>query len=216
MRILVDMDEVLADFVGGALRIHGWTRSRLEQVWSPGTWSIVELMGLTKEEFWAPIEQAGEGFWRCLGELPWMVDLVAWVCSQTNDWYIVTSPSHCLGAYVGKFYWLADRLGKQEAHKRFIPTPDKHLLAKEDVYLIDDREETVRKFSRAGGIGVVFPSRHNRLYSKAQDSVGYLKQLFKERSYGVQVQERERCIQRARQGNPLRKYPRAEVSQPRR
>lgn len=198
MRILLDLDEVLADFVGGALAVHGWTRERLETVWAPGTWSIVEPMGLSLEEFWAPINAAGESFWVGLTPLRWAHDLLRLITEITDDWFIVSSPSQCVGAYSGKARWVQQFLG--DGFDRLVITNHKHLLAKPGVILIDDREESVRKFIAVGGDGLTFPSRHNYLYQYANDPVSYLSHLFKERHDALQVQERQRCLPATRYG----------------
>lgn len=173
MRILLDMDEVLCDFVGGALRVHGWTRKQLEQVWPVGTWSIIEPMGLTHDAFWKRIDAGGARFWRGLDPLPWAHDLIDWVTNTTDDWHIVTTPGHSVDCYVGKVRWLKWFFG--ERFDRFAITPHKHIFAAPHAILIDDKEETVRHFRRAGGRARLFPSRHNSLFEFANDPVGYLK-----------------------------------------
>jgi 5'(3')-deoxyribonucleotidase len=170
------MDEVLVDFVGGALRIHGWTRQRLEQVRPPGSWSIVEPMGMTPAQFWRPINAAGESFWLGLQLLPWASRVVDWVRSVTPDWYIVSSPSSTTSSYAGKLRWLRRYFGRD--FQQFVLTSHKHLLAQPTTLLIDDREETVQQFITAGGEGLLFPSRHNRLWSLADDPVTHLSFLY--------------------------------------
>lgn len=172
MRVLLDIDEVIADFVGGALKVHGWTRAELEAVWEPGTWSIVEPMGLTKETFWAPILKAGPDFWEELDVLPWAAELIATVVSKTKDWWLVTSPGRGgAAAHIGKEAWIKQRFGD---FKRFVVTRHKELSAKPGVVLIDDNAATVQKFVDAGGHGIVFPSRHNYLWPYADNAIAFV------------------------------------------
>lgn len=189
MTILLDLDEVLADFVGGALRVHGWTRERLETVWRPGTWSIVEPMGLTPEAFWEPINAMGDAFWLGLQPLPWAIDVVRIVDSVVDNWYIITSPGHHVSGYTGKIRWLRRFFGM--TFERFVITQHKTLLARAGTLLIDDREDTVKAFEAAGGQGLLFPSRHNTLYRWADDPAKYLsgvlRKMLREQSNGVQV-----------------------------
>lgn len=183
--LLVDMDEVLADFVGGACRVHGWTRDGLEAVWPPGRWSIVEPMGLAEVEFWRPINAAGETFWTDLDQTPdasRVVDLLLRCCGC--DWFVVSSPSFSPSSYSGKVRWLKQFLG--DGWCRLVLTNHKHLLARPDTVLIDDSEENIARFRQAGGGGIIYPSRHNFLHYLAADPVGYVAQQLEER-YGVQV-----------------------------
>ena len=176
-RMILDMDEVMVDFVGGALRAHGWTRKRLYAAWPPGEWDMAAPMGLTLEEFWAPLTAAGENFWTGLEPHPWLPRLLALVEGLTKDWYIVSSPSQCSSCHAGKARWLKTRFGPH--FDRFAITPHKHLFANPDTLLIDDRDETVRRFTDYGGVGLVFPARHNRLHRLADDPVRYLETVLK-------------------------------------
>lgn len=172
MTVLVDMDEVLTDFVEGSLRIHGWTRERLERVWQPGSWSIIEPMGMTADEFWAPINAAGEEFWLGLEPTPWARDLIEGIDRLTCDWYIVSSPSQSPSAYSGKVGWLRRFLN--DGFDRVVITGHKHLLARPGNVLVDDREESVEQFIDAGGQGIVFPSRYNSLHWQAENPVRFV------------------------------------------
>jgi 5'(3')-deoxyribonucleotidase len=193
------MDEVLCDFVGGACRIHGWTRAELEAVWAIGTWSIVEPMGLTIDEFWAPIREAGERFWLELHCLPWFQDLMKLVKSLTGNWYIVSSPAWDPSCYSGKAGWLK-YMFMDYTFDRFVPTPYKDLLARPGSLLIDDKEEAVSSFIRAGGDGIVFPCRHNSFYKFGDDPVGYVSNQLKERTNALSLSERQRCLPATRYG----------------
>ncbi len=175
MRILVDMDEVLADFAGSAAAVHGWTYDHLLDTKPKGQWDMIEPMGLTPDEFWEPIHKLGEKFWVDLKMHPWVTDLIHLVMSVTDDWYVVSCPSQSLAAYTGKIKWLRGIFGQD--FNRFIITSHKHLLAQENVVLVDDREATVKKFIVAGGKGVVFPSPHNHLY-ELDNPVKYVKDWF--------------------------------------
>ncbi|MCK9568818.1 hypothetical protein M0R72_07755 [Candidatus Pacearchaeota archaeon] len=170
LTVLLDMDEVITDFVGAALREHGWTRHRLEKVWTPGTWSIVEPMEMTQQQFWAPIKAAGTDFWAYMNPTPWAEKILGLMSKY--DWMIVTSPSKCAAAGTGKIRWIKQQLG--EDFEDYVITPCKSRLARPDYVLIDDREETVKNFVKAGGRGIVFPSRHNFLH-ECSDPVQYVK-----------------------------------------
>lgn len=190
MYILLDMDEVLVDFVGGALKAHDWTQKRFERVHRLGEWSAASAMGMTEEEFWRPINAEGEKFWLQLHPLPWIHEVLRLVDAAVDEWYIVTSPSQSLAAYSGKALWLRRFFGSK--FDRFVITSHKHLLARSEVILIDDREETIYKFLKAGGEGIIFPSRYNLLHCWARSPAKHLERCLearglKERSNALHV-----------------------------
>lgn len=188
-RILLDLDEVLADFVGGCCRIHGVSREELERHWPPGQWSIVEPLGKAlaekgklaedydwnEDDFWLEINYYSPQFWSTLEPTPWAKELVKLVESFTKDWHIVSAPSRSPESYTGKVRWLKAFFGQR--FDRFALTPHKEIFACHNVVLIDDREENTRKFAEAGGWGVPFPSRHNSKHEKAANALEEVKSV---------------------------------------
>lgn len=164
-RILLDMDEVLVDFVGGALRAHGISREEYLRRATPGEWGMATQLGLTKEEFWGPILRQREEFWERLGWCPWARKLLDIVKNLTSNWYIVTTPGYYPTAYSGKMRFLGSRSGdffEGSAYDRVVMIHHKALLARNrQTILVDDREETVQNFRAAGGTGLLFPAFHN-------------------------------------------------------
>lgn len=158
MIVLLDMDGVIADFVGGANKAHGY---REDLDWTK--WSA----GLSSEEFWEPINACSPEFWRNLEPYPWTNLLTKSLMHHFNDVYICTSPAHepCSSA---KVEWVREHL-PEYYHRRFVITNHKHLLAGPDTILIDDSDHNILKFTRAGGHGVLFPQPWN----KWRDSIAY-------------------------------------------
>lgn len=193
--ILLDMDEVLTDFVGGACRLHGVSREEVDELRAQmGTWYVEPVLTLLlnrriqAEDFWKPIHEQGEGFWTGLELLPWAHELIEYVKSLQIDWHIVTSPSRCPSSYSGKVKYLKRMFGSH--FDRFVISPHKHLLAKPGVVLIDDREENIEKFIKAGGDGLVFPSAGNKFHKLSQDPVAHIRSMFNslETSYASDLQ----------------------------
>ena len=171
--ILLDMDEVLCDFVGGALTIHGWTWEQFEQKTQPGRWGLPELLGLSKADFWMPINRMGSQFWTDLVPMPWLYDLIALIEPICLEWKIVTTPSRHPSSAAGKLQWMERYL--RTHNQKYDLTNDKSGLANENTILIDDRETTVREFIAAGGHGIVFPARHNSLLQHRYNPLPYVK-----------------------------------------
>lgn len=179
--ILLDVDEVLADFVARACEVHGVCPQRLKAIQEPGTWDIVaplsRLKGLdlpmTQSEFWKPITDLGESFWTSIQKTPWCDEVVDLVRSTTDHWYLVTAPSICYTSLSGKHQWVQQHVCSK--YGRMIPTPDKYLFSYHPgAVLIDDRESTIIKFSEHGE-GVLFPHIGNSLHDRRYDPVTYVR-----------------------------------------
>jgi len=183
--ILLDMDGVLTDFVGAALQVHGIGRKEFDVVYEryPAVYDFHPL-GMTDDEFWEPINKAGSKFWRDIKPTPWYDSMITLVeKSVGRNWYIVTSPSRDRSACcLGKCLWVEQHLG--QSFDRMIPTGYKHLLARKDAILIDDRQETVEKFRAAGGRSIIFPTQHNSLYAFKRDPVSYVQKQLQFLLYG--------------------------------
>lgn len=181
--ILLDQDEVLTDFVSAACQIHGTTRALMLPNWPHEQWSIVEPLAktlsrpLSNTQFWAPIHN-NEQFWLDLLPTPWCDQLWQLCRSHSSEVHIVSSPAMCDTSYTGKVKWLKKKFG--QSFDNFILSPHKHLLAKPSAVLIDDRDENCRKFVRAGGKAILFPSHGNRLYSLAHDPLSHVQQVLEE------------------------------------
>lgn len=166
-RILLDLDEVLVDFVGPACRLHGLTNAQISRVRGRSLksgWDIVPLMAevvgrsFDAEEFWRPIT-GNYQFWENLPLLPWYQELLHIAIVHADDWYIVTSPSLCPSSNYGKARWALNHLGRLAS--KVVPTSHKHLMANERTLLIDDRPASIEKFRANDGHGIIFPALGN-------------------------------------------------------
>lgn len=185
MAIFLDMDELLCDFTGAALRVHGYNWTDFD----PGgklrhgvsVWGLVEIMGMTNDQFWGPIHAEGIAFWHHLQKLPWADDLVALV-QPHKDWFISTSPSHYkpnkVFSHIGKMLWLNDHY---PVHlDRVFINKHKHKLAKPHAILVDDCPDNLTRFEMQGGLGVLFPCYNNRLWQHAANPIPYVKRALEE------------------------------------
>lgn len=171
--LIVDLDEVLCDFIGAACKVHGWTRGRLETARTPGEWGMTKPMGLTHQQFWEPINALGRDFWLNLQPLPWMNRLIE-LLDLTGEWWIATSPSNDIGSYVGKLLWIKLFL-PDKLHTTWV-TQHKYKLGKVGRYLLDDRYETIVKFQKEGGTGIIFPHQGNHCHYAADDPIPMVRQ----------------------------------------
>lgn len=179
LRILIDLDDVLVDFVGSACKAHGTTYEEVAKFWELGRWDIQVPLGkalgrtarLPDEEFWIPLNVPN--FWASLPEFHWTASLLETVFRRTDDWFIVSAPSRCDSSRHGKLEWFNRYFGF--ASDRFIPTRYKEIFAKKGVVLIDDSTTNIDKFNAEGGKGILFPKLWNGNHVHAADPLTYVR-----------------------------------------
>lgn len=168
MFIVLDLDEVLVDFTGGAAKVFGKTVPEMAEEF--GEW-------WSGDRLWDGIREHGEQrFWEELELLPWAYPLLKWVESITDDWMIVTSPSRSNDSYAGKRNFLRREFGLR--FDRYIITPHKFLFAKEGRLLIDDLDKNCLSFEANGGESILFPSRFNQARNHYDEPIEYVQSMY--------------------------------------
>lgn len=162
MRIYLDMDGVLVDFVGRACEVHGKSVSDVT------SWDFfADAWGMTADEFWSKINAEGRAFWADLDPLPWADELLELVTRYDPEFTICTMPSRDPECLAGKGDWLARKLGA--SFDRCIYARVKSDFAKPGRILIDDSDANITGSDKvlgwipAGGHGVLFPQPWNAL-----------------------------------------------------
>ena len=167
--ILLDMDGVIVNLLHGLLRAHG--RLDLYERWPIGVYNIPGVLQMSGSDFWDPIAALGSEFWRTLPALPWMMELWSRLTSVAREvgaeLHICTSPTLDPGCLKGKLEWLQEAFG-QRSFRNFVMTPQKHLLATDRTILIDDSQDNVINFCRAGGFALL-DRKSTRLNSSHTD-----------------------------------------------
>ncbi len=154
----VDVDGVLCDFVGGALRL--FRREDLLSSWPPGEWSIAKLLGLTEGDFWAGIDRDFV-FWETLRPTAEYQDIMEAVEKRFGDnVYLLTSPSLNPACLAGKARWIKSYLPAY--YRKFFMGTAKHALAGPGRFLIDDYDKNVDDWRAAGGRALLLPRPWNR------------------------------------------------------
>ncbi len=176
----LDIDEVLVDFVGPALRLHDLDPDLVRAAWPEDTWSVTEVLGMSNTKFWKPINEMGSEFWENLPEKPWIDELLYLVSSTFEEAYLVSAPSHCTSSYQGKVNWIRKRFGN--GFDKFVLSSHKHLLGYPGAVLIDDRPKNCVAFEQGppGGIGgkyVLFPMTGNANARYLDNPIKYVKEL---------------------------------------
>ncbi len=163
--VFLDLDGVVADFVGGACALAGVPNAADYRAPKPGlvSYSMAEQTGCA--DIWARIQFRGEAFWRGLDVLPWAVPLMEYLEARCSDLWILTSPAQfkiAPAAVHGKMEWVWKHLGYPQ--HRVIPLSEKSLLAGRGRVLIDDSDEQVDAWREMGGYAVHVPQPWNRCH----------------------------------------------------
>lgn len=157
-RIFLDLDGVLADWASAAIRLHGRDPEHVLASWPPGVCELADVLSVSGNTMWKPINAAGAEFWANLEPLPWMHELFE-ACASMAPTTILTSPSKHPSAPTGKTAWLQRHFGSD--FRAYLIGPDKAACARRGAVLIDDRDDGCRGFEAAGGHAVVFPQPWN-------------------------------------------------------
>ena len=159
--VYLDCDQVLTDFVAGACATVGYDY--------PGTWNwpfdwtydFFSFVGSTKEEVNIHCDI---NFW---ANLPWIEDgkdILKVVMSQfrPNEITVLTKPMRNNGSYTGKMTWFEKNI--PELYERVIPTlvPKEEFAFDFNQLLIDDCQDNVERFIKAGGAAILVPRPWNQ------------------------------------------------------
>ena len=159
MTILMDMDGVLVDFVGGVLRHFNVNTNKLKD-WKPGDYHIEKFLGLDEVDFWACLKT---DFWSSLNwhpEASIFIRLLQEIDHVGHRWALCSSPGNAYGAH-GKIIWLEQHMPNVYAQHQWVFTPDKSLLASGKTVLIDDSDHNCNNFRACGGQAILVPRHWN-------------------------------------------------------
>jgi len=145
----LDIDGVLADFVGGVERVYGPAPRN-------NSWEIHEWYGMPSGEFWKGIDT--REFWAGLAPLPYWEEMVT-VCGNNGTVFLCSAPALSPECQAGKMEWIQRHFG--QGYRSYIFAPRKELLAAPGRVLIDDNDENIRRFRDYGGSGIVYPQPWN-------------------------------------------------------
>lgn len=164
--ILFDMDGVLADFVGGALRAHG-REPGVDLHRAAVTWDFPAQVGFplgaADPAFWQPLHDPD--FWERLEPLADGLALFALAESAFGVGQIgLLSSGVCPGSCDGKRRWLRRHLPAYEKRVAFLHA--KEMVAAPCKLLIDDHEPNADGFTAAGGRSLLVPRPWNRRRSE--------------------------------------------------
>ena len=141
-KLFCDMDGVLTDFVGRFDHYFGMHPNEYkEKKGDGGFWSVIAPIG---QIFWEGMEWTPHG-------------LQLWEHIRDFNPTLLTTPSNEQSSRDGKVEW-ANRELTPIPPIIFRPAEEKHLeCTGPDDILIDDREDTIQRWTDAGGVGIYHP-----------------------------------------------------------
>lgn len=173
MKVFLDMDGVLVDFVKGALLKHGHA-DPYQQAENLGNWDIDHMCCTSKEErdnYWKSFDY---DFWRNLDWMPDGKDILSHIEERfgKENIRIFTAPTRAnRGACIdAKLDWAEEHLpGYQVMTGR-----DKGFCASEGILLIDDADHNVEAYQKNGPAYLV-PRLWNSRHALADIALEHLK-----------------------------------------
>ena len=165
---MLDMDGVIADYVGATCRAHGLI-TPYGDVNCFGIFEMEKCWGMTEEKFWEPL--ATFDFWAKMPKTPEadeIVDLLIQKFSVENI-CILTNPSSYDGCIGAKKAWILENYPQFE--KQMLFGASKHFLAGPGRFLVDDRTKNIQAFDGFGGIGITVPRPWNHRYAQRHNVV---------------------------------------------
>lgn len=165
MKVFLDLDGVITDFMSAACAVHNRPNPYLENSQHKGIFEMEKVWGITLEEFWEPIDKDGGYFWSNLKFMPDALNLlhqVEKIAGQENI-YILTSPSNHYICSASKHDWIATHL--PQYRRQFFIGSAKYFFAGENAILIDDYDKNVNSFREHGGKAILVPRMWNSNYN---------------------------------------------------
>ena len=151
-KICLDIDGVLADFVGEAGRLMGYDPAVVD------TWDYYHKVGETEDTFWEKIDAAGAEFWAEMQPYPWAHDLFD-LCKLKGETILLTTNSKHHKSAEGKVLWMQKHFGR--SFRNYLIGPKKEFCARPGTILIDDSDANCEKFIANGGSAILFPRSWN-------------------------------------------------------
>jgi len=177
--VFLDMDGVLSNFHKGVHKVFGkpyiynslaLRRYDFWENWNPPiTRDMVDSICTTS--FWRNLEWMHDGF-----------DILQIIRSKfiAEQVYLLTVPMPNVESPTGKWLWVRDKMPAIYLKQTIITQAPKHLLARPDTLLIDDKDQNIDEFIKAGGQGCLVPRPWNRAHLHADRTVEVVKNFLED------------------------------------
>ena len=160
MKVLLDVDGVLADFVGGVCKFYD-RENPYQYPENKGVYDIVKLLEMEPLTFWKPL---GYQFWKDLEKLPYADSIVEMVTDTYGEENIciLTKPCDTVGCADGKVAWVKEHYPQFN----YLIGSSKSWCAYPDSILFDDHWPNVRRFREKTGLAFLMPGAWNQKHGQ--------------------------------------------------
>jgi 5'(3')-deoxyribonucleotidase len=168
LKVYLDLDGVLVNFFKGVCDEFGQPYNYFNLI----EYSFWESWGITRDQVNSRCDIT---FW---SDLEWMHDgieiLEAVLKRFPLDVHLLTTPMPNFGSWTGKARWVNEHI--PVFNKRLIITQEpKSLFAGPGTLLVDDKDENITEFVKAGGMGILVPRPWNELHYRANETLEVVK-----------------------------------------
>ena len=185
--VYLDLDGVLVNFLGGLHKSLGVSYSYENYPYEKGKWNMLtDIKGF--DDIPATFEQCNDcctiSFWQ---NLEWMHDGYNILTAIEYKFapariYLLTTPMPNYESPTGKWLWIQDNMSMY-LKRTIITQAPKHLLARPDTLLIDDKDENVDGFREAGGKALLVPRPWNHAHLQTDRTVEVVKEFLERIHY---------------------------------
>lgn len=173
--VFLDMDGVIADFVGSTCKAHG-LESPYGNTNCLGIFEMEQCWGMSEEDFWKPLGTFE--FWADMPKTPEADEIVDFLLCKfgKENICILTNPSFYDGCISAKKQWVKKNYPMLAGQMLF--GSQKQFLAGSGRFLVDDRDKNIQSFNKFGGHGITVPRPWNHRYFYSDTVMQFIKSEF--------------------------------------
>ena len=152
-RIFIDLDGVVADWLGKAIKTFGLNINSqiVQNALATNVRGLETLIG--EEYMWNRIDSEGAAWWEAIEEFPWSQYLYSEMRKLGHVCFLTQPGLHGSSA-AGKVHWIKNHFNT----RNYLLGAPKHMVANRYSFLIDDSPKKIEQFNEAGGHGIEFPN----------------------------------------------------------
>jgi 5'(3')-deoxyribonucleotidase len=169
----LDLDGVLADFVGGVCNAFNIPRHKLLDRLPKGQFDLAPALGISESDFWGIVDNHLY-FWRSLQITPDGMEILKLCEDHFDEVVIMTSAPYNPQAAADKVWWINSFLPNYK--RKYAITSCKSAFAHPEAVLVDDSDNNIEKFGHAGGGTILVPRHWNSFWKHDHMVLDFLKE----------------------------------------
>ena len=173
MKVFLDLDGVIVDFMGGLLERFPCPHLQFKKGSYDTIKQIAAYHGIQERDIWFHLDP---NFWIDLKFTNEAKELITFLEEEfgISNICLCSSPANERGAH-GKMLWIKENLPEYWRLRHYMFTSVKYFCASEDSLLIDDSDEQIYDFELYDGKAILVPRFWNKGHAFEGDVVEYVK-----------------------------------------